>query len=303
MKQIILILCLLLLPIMASAAPAWRVTELDMNELNRPQSAFCHENALFISNSGSEPVKSDGFILRYNLEDYKETMLLQNQLYDPKGFAIVRNYILLIDQNMDGEGPGLILADLRKNQIVNKTKIAEADNLHSVAALNSSNFIVTDRGKNLLFTVSVDMDNKLTVTPLVMDIFEASGVCLHDSFIYAAGSALDEKTQQTKSGSIYQIDSFTTVTQRFVTLTQTNTGYLNALTGHRGYLFAGDWDGQNQANAAVYVINTSSKRRVAKIDVPLGVTDIAAWGSALYLPVPSQNKVLRVEVDFESLGR
>ena len=303
MKKFVLALCLLLLPGLTWAAPTWRITELDMDDLSRPQSAFGYEDALFTANQGSGPAKSDGFILRYNLEDYAETKFLQDELYDPKGFAIVRNYILLIDQNLDGEGPGLILADLRKDKIVTKVKIAEADNLHGVTALNSSNFVVTDRGKNLLFTVTIDMENKLTVTPWVMDIFEASGVCLHDSFIYAAGSALDEKTQQTKSGSIYQIDPFTTVTQRFVTLTQTNTGYLNALTGHRGYLFAGDWAGEDQEAAAVYVISTSSKRRVARIDVPLGVTDIAAWGDALYLPIPSQNKVLRIEVDFESLGR
>lgn len=303
MKKIILVLCLLLLPVLALAAPTWRITELDMDNLNRPTGAFCYEDALFTSNQGSGPGKNDGFILRYNLEDYAETVFLQDQLYDPKGFAIVRNYILLIDQNLDGEGPGLILADLRKDKILTKTKIAQADDLYGVTALNSSNFVVTDRGKNMLFTVTADMDLNLTVTPWVMDIFEASGVCLHDSFIYAAGSALDEKTQQTKSGSIYQIDPFTTVTQRFVTLTQTNTGYLNALTGHRGYLFAGDWAGQDQEAAAVYVISTSSKRRVAKIDVPLGVTDIAAWDSALYLPAPRQNKVIRIEIDFESLGR
>lgn len=303
MKKIVLILCLLLLSGLAWSAPTWRTTELDMDDLNRPQGAFCYENALFTSNLGSGLAKNDGFILRYNLADYAETKFLAGELYDPKGFAIVRNYILLIDQNMDGEGPGLILADLRKDKIVNKVKVAEADNLHGITALNSSNFVATDRGKNLVFNITVDMENKLSVTPLVMDIFEASGICLHDSFIYVAGSALDEKTQQTKSGSIYQIDPFTTVTQRFVTLTQTNTGYLNALTGHRGYLFAGDWAGQDQEAAAVYVINTGSKRRVARIDAPLGVTYIAAWDSAIYLPIPSQNKVLRIEIDFESLGR
>lgn len=302
MKKTILILCLLLWPTLIWAASTPRVSGLEVKGLNRPQSAFGYEEALFISNLGSSAAKSDGFILRYNLADNSETKFLQNQLYNPKGFVVVRNYLLLIDQNMDGEGPGLLLADLRRDTIVNKLALPNAAELQGITALNSSNFVVTDCGKNLLLTVTIDMDNKLSATPWVMDIFDAGGVTLHNSFIYTAGSALDEKTQQNKSASIYQIDPLTTVTQRFVTLSQTNTDYLSALVGYRGYLFVGDGATPEQEAAVIYVISLSSKRRVARIDVPLGVTDIAVWGNALYLTVPSQNKVMCVELDFDALG-
>lgn len=304
MKKIVLLLCLLLLPALAWAAPTWRITWLDMDETARPTGAFCYEDALYTSNQGSGASKGDGFILRYNLEDRVETKLLNGKLYDPKGFVIVRNRLLLIDQNLNGEGkPGLILADLKQDKVIAVTSIAEFGELHGITALNSSNFIVTDKANEQLFMVKVG-DSDFKIENLVINIGEASGVTLHDSFIYVAGSALDEKTQQIKSGCIYQIDPFTTVTQRFVTLTQTTMGYLNALTGHRGYLFAGDWTGQSeQETAEVYVINTSSKRRVAKIDVAPGATDIAAWSNALYLPYPDQNKVMCIDVDFESLGR
>lgn len=303
MKKNILILCLLLLPTLVWAADPWHTSELKINALNRPQNAFCYEDALFTTNLGSDTAKSDGFVLRYNLADAAETKFLQNQLYNPKGFVIARNYLLLIDQNMDGKGPGLLLADLRRDTIISKLAVASAAELHGVTALNASNFVVTDSGKNLLLTVSVDMDNQLSATPWVMDIFEAGGVSLHNSFIYVAGSALDEKTQQNKSASIYQIDPLTTVTQRFVTLSQTNTDCLSPLAGHRGYLFVGDGASPAQEAAAIYVISISAKRRVAKIDMPLGVTDIATQDNALYLTVPSQNKVMCVELDFDALRR
>lgn len=303
MQKIILILCLLLSPALAWATEAWRLSGLEINALNRPQSAFCYEDALFTSNSGSDTTKSDGFILRYNLADSTETKFLQNQLYNPKGFVIARNYLLLIDQNMDGQGPGLLLADLRRDTVISKLALANAAELHGITALNSSNFVVSDRGHNLLLTVSIDMDNQILATPWVMDIFEAGGVSLHNSFIYAAGSALDEKTQQNKAASIYQIDPLTTVTQRFVTLTQTNTDCLSPLAGHRGYLFVGDGATPTQEAASIYVISISAKRRVAKIEVPLGVTDIAVRDNALYLTIPSQNKVVCLELDFDALGR
>lgn len=305
MKKIVWILCLLLLPLTSWAAPAWRITELNMNELNRPTGAFCYEDALFTTNSGSNTAKADGFVLRYTLENRTESRFLDGKLYNPQGLVIVRNYMLVIDQNLNGGGkPGLVWADIRQNKVLATAEVPDAISLKSVVALNSSNYIVTDKGGGRLFEAIIDSDDKIDIKSWVLSIGEASGVCLHDGFIYTAGSALDEKNQQIKSGSIYQIDPLTTVTQRFVTLTQTATGYLNAITGHRGYLFVGDWSGQNdQETAGIYVISSSAKRRVAKIDVAPGVTDIAAWGDALYLTVPGQNKIIRVEVDFESLGR
>lgn len=303
MKKFWLILAILFLPSIGLAQSAWRVNVAVIEDVKAPVGAFVYEDALYLGNLGSGPDKADGFILRYNLEDSAEDKFLDNKLYDPKGFTIVRNRLLLIDQNLDGTGqPGLMLADIKRDKIIAVVPVAGAGRLQDITALNSSTFVITDKQNNKLFHVIADATS-LTVTDMVLDISEASGVCLLDGFIFVAGSILDEKTQQTKSGSLYQIDPFTTVTQRFVTLTHTAVGYLNALDGSKGYLFVTDWSGQEQESAHIFVINVGSRRRVAKIEVPQGVSDIAVYNETLYAPVPGQNRVLKIDMDFDSLGR
>lgn len=303
MKKLCLLLILLLLPSAGLAQSNWRVNVADIENVKKPVGAFVYENALFLSNTGAGPAKADGFILRYSLEDYAESKLLDGKLYDPQGFTIVRNRILLIDRNLEGQGvPGLILADIKRNKIIASVPVPGAGRLQNIAALNSSTFVMTDQENDKLFHIVADA-NSFTVTDLVLGIGEASGVCLLDSFIFVSGSALDEKTQQTQSGSLYQIDPFTKVNQRFVTLTQTAAVYLNAMDGGKGYLFVNDWNEQPEGGAYLFAINVASKRRVAKIEVPQGISDIAVHDETLYATVPGQNRVLKIDVDFESLGR
>lgn len=296
MRKLILIMLILCLPSMA-LAQAWQVSDAGVKGLNTPVDIAYDGEFLYISNQGQN---GKGFVA-VNDAPTSVKVILKDQLRQPAGIAASRGRLLVIDLNYKGDGvPHLVLADLKTDKILDVLALPDAINPNTVTAVNSSTFVVSDSDQNEIFQVTLD-NNKLAAEDLVNNINQARGVGLQGGMLYIGGMALDEKTQTQPSGSIYQVDPYTSATQRYITYAHTDMSRINALTIKDNYLFFSNWVQGDGETGTIYVLNTMTKRRIGSIRNVPGPEALCFAGETLYVASPEHNKIIKIEIDWDAL--
>lgn len=295
MRKFILVLCLLLMPSLALANP-WTINEITVDRVYAPVGVVLEGNTIYVSSMGPSYHKEvDGYIIRHNLNEQTSELLLENQINSPKSFAVFEGQMLIIDPyaSKEGDGPSLVLANINDNKIINRILLPQDANPHDILAFNSSTFIVSDSKELNLYMVTLK-DNKLEAYIWLENIPGLKGLGQLENTVYAAGTTSDG-TQ----GCVYSINPFTPAAQEFIVVPQAK--MLNAVSFHGKYMFASDWGSKKQEFTNIYIFETESRKYVTTIPNLPGPSSLVIAGESIYLPVMTENKIIRIDLDYNAL--
>lgn len=297
MKKILMVLCLLLIPVLAAAAQ-WQAVTVGAKDVYAPVGVVVANNAVYISSMGPSYHKNlDGYIVRYDLNAKTSSFLLQNQINSPKSFTVFEDRMLIIDPyaGKNADGSSLFLASLSENRVVSSLALNKDATPHDIVTLAPGVFAVSDSSLEKLYLVTVAND-ELKAKVWAEKVPGLKGLAIREGAVYAAGTTANGET-----ACIYVINPATCAVQEFITAPQAK--MFNAVAFYGKYLLASDWGSKKQPATNIYVFNAENRRHVATITGLPGPSGITIAGDVMYLPLMTEDRVVKVNLNREAFGK